>query len=379
MDLEIRAFGPAEPDLAEGFLQSTFWGDFKASFGWRPRRFGLRLRGEGGAWGPDGQLLVLERGLAPGLSFAYVPHGPELEVPPELRSQFLADLVRALRPALSPLCLFLRFDPPWHEIERRVPVEGEGGDAVGTAGVPESKAAWTRPFLSPPFRRAAVDIQPPDTVLLDLRASEEVLLERMKPKWRYNIRLAAKKGVAVAEGGAGELPIFYSLYRETAERDRIALHPESYYERLFALAAGAAQSPRADLRLWVARHQGQALAAIVTLFRGERATYLYGASGSAKRSLMPAYALQWEAIKAAKAAGCAVYDFYGIPPSDDTAHPMAGLYRFKTGFGGDVAHRAGSWDYPLRPGAWAAFRAVEAARSWYFKDFRKRGKRGGGE
>jgi lipid II:glycine glycyltransferase (peptidoglycan interpeptide bridge formation enzyme) len=219
-------------------------------------------------------------------------------------------------------------------------------------------------------------------VLLDLGKAEEDILAGMKPKWRYNIRLAEKKGVVAEDRGPGALGEFYRLYEATARRDRIALHPLRYYERLFSLASDyplAEGGLKPDLHLWVASHEGEALAAIVALYRGRRAVYLYGASSDVKRNLMPAYALQWAAIRAAKAAGCTEYDLYGIPPTDESAHAMAGLYRFKTGFGGSIVHRSGSWDYPLKPLLYGAFRAAEAARTWYFKDFRKRTKKGGGE
>ena len=365
---------PAACDLAEGFLQSAFWGAFKAEFGWRPRHFRVEVEGIGSA-----PLIVLERNLGAGLRFAYVPHGPELEMPVESRSGFLADLARALKPRLGPRCIFVRFDPPWYLVEEpRAEIQaasrtGTSAEAGAAPEVPASKV--DRPKLGAPLRRAAADIQPPDTVLLDLRPGEEELLAAMKPKWRYNVRLAARKGVAVEEAGADALGEFYRLYEATAARDRIALHPLRYYERQFALAASweaGAEGRRPDLRLWVARHEGAALAAIITLFRGPRAVYLYGASSDERRELMPAYALQWAAIRAAKAAGCVEYDFYGIPPTDDPGHPMAGLYRFKTGFGGSIAHRAGSWDFPLDPILYSLFRAAEDARRWYFKDFRKR-------
>jgi len=362
MDLELRPGSPEDCDRAQGFLQSGFWGAFKAEFGWRPRHFILE---RGGA--EASPLLVLERGLGAGFSFAYIPHGPEMPLPKRDGSAWLGDLARALKPHLGGRCLFLRFDPPEYIAEP--PCDAE------TAAPFAPAAPVNRPPLGPPLARAAADIQPPDTVLLDLRANEEALLAGMKPKWRYNVRLAEKKGVAVEDAGSGALGDFYRLYQATAARDRIALHPQEYYERLFSRAAAYAPSAggcRPDLRLWIARYEGEALAGIVTLFRGSRAVYLYGASSDVHRNLMPAYALQWAAIRAAKAAGCAEYDFYGIPPTADPEHPMAGLYRFKTGFGGSIAHRAGSWDYALRPAAYAAFRAAERARTWYFKDFRKR-------
>ncbi len=87
---------------------------------------------------------------------------------------------------------------------------------------------------------------------------------------------------------------------------------------------------------------------------------------------MPAYALQWEAIKQAAEAGCTSYDFFGIPPADNPEHPMHGLYRFKTGFGGEILHRPGCWDFPYKKSAYKAFKSLEKARNYYYKNLRKR-------
>jgi lipid II:glycine glycyltransferase (peptidoglycan interpeptide bridge formation enzyme) len=396
MDIDIRPAGLSACDSAETFLQSGFWASFKAGFGWKPLPFILSLPGK-----REEALLVMERGLGAGMKFAYVPHGPALELAPPsgeagddgaARTELLASVAARLKPRLSRESLFLRFDPAWYLAEEAT--AGDGAEAAGEGengglGDPALSDATNtneirevgRPSYGKPFRRAAADVQPPDTVLLDLARPEEELLAGMKPKWRYNIRLAEKKGVVVSEARASRkdwrpaLSRFYELYRETSERDRIALHPESYYMKLFEIAEGYASeagrnSP--DLRLWTASHEGEALAAIVTIFWGRQAVYLYGASSNEKRNLMPTYALQWAAIRAAREAGCGEYDFYGIPPVDDPAHPMAGLYRFKTGFGGAVVHRGGSWDYPLKPLAYSAFRRAESLRHWYYKDFRKR-------
>jgi len=371
MNIQLEEASADLCDSSRAFLQSGFWGRFKSEFGWKARHFSLGLEGS------SSSLLVLERRLARGLSFAYVPHGPECDSAEAGRAELLSRLAASLRPFLPRGCLFLRFDPPWYLAEEGGgAAEGAEGDTAADGDAhaiapPEPE----RPRLGKPLVRAASDVQPPDTVLLDLHKSEEELLGAMKPKWRYNIRLAEKKGVVIEEGGLGDLSEFYRLYRATALRDRIALHPQHYYERLFSLAeAYPRDSSRSapDIRLWIARHEGEALAAIVTLFRGEEAVYLYGASSDSKRNLMPAYALQWAAIRAAKAALCLEYDFFGIPPNEDPNHPMAGLYRFKTGFGGRIVHRAGSWDYPLHPVAYRAFRAAEEARRWWFKDFKKR-------
>jgi lipid II:glycine glycyltransferase (peptidoglycan interpeptide bridge formation enzyme) len=177
----------------------------------------------------------------------------------------------------------------------------------------------------------------------------------------------------VEEGSAADLPAWYELYRETAQRDRITLHDFDYYRRQFDLAQeGAGGSAGPVLKLLLARHEGDLLAGIIVAIHGLGATYLYGASSDAKRNLMPAYALQWEAIRLSRRLGCRTYDLFGIPPSPDPGHPMHGLYRFKTGFGGRLVHRPGCWDFPYRRAGYAAYALAERVRSWYYHRFRKR-------
>jgi lipid II:glycine glycyltransferase (peptidoglycan interpeptide bridge formation enzyme) len=188
----------------------------------------------------------------------------------------------------------------------------------------------------------------------------------MKSKWRYNISLAAKKGVQVAcvsagdDGGADKVEIFYKLLTETAERDGIAVHSFEYYKTLFELCEEKGKNTK--IRLYAAVHENDTLAAIVVLTRAPYATYLYGASSNVKRNLMAPYALQWQAMRDAKEAGCRYYDLFGIPPDDNPNHPMAGLYLFKTGFGGKIIHRPGSWDYTYKPLIYALFNIAEALR-----------------
>jgi lipid II:glycine glycyltransferase (peptidoglycan interpeptide bridge formation enzyme) len=190
----------------------------------------------------------------------------------------------------------------------------------------------------------------------------------MKPKWRYNVRLGGRK-TRVWRADTGGLDTFYALFRETALRDGIAIHGQAYYARLFETAASA--NAPVDARLYLAEADGEPLAGIITLFRGRTATYLYGASSGRNRNLMAAYALQWRAICDAKEVGCEEYDMFGIPPDASPSHPMAGLYQFKTGFGGSIIHRPGSWDYAYGGLRTALFRAAEKCRKT-FRDARKK-------
>jgi lipid II:glycine glycyltransferase (peptidoglycan interpeptide bridge formation enzyme) len=352
-------------------LQSRFWAEFRRQLGWEPRAFTCRSGGQ------DFPLLVLVRPLPLGQRLAYVPHGPEVRGPQLENGPFLAALAAALRPHLAG-CLFLRYDLPWAlrpEGEGSLRGGGPGGAGLHPGGLHAAglRAAGLR---AAGLLKAPMDIQPPDTVILELGYEEESLLAAMKAKTRYNIGLAAKKGVQVEEGGTADLPAWYQLYRETARRDRITLHDFDYYRRQFASAqeggrdGGSSGTP--ELKLLLARHEGDLLAGIIVALHGCGATYLYGASSDAKRNLMPAYALQWEAIRLARRRGCLTYDLFGIPPSPDPAHPMHGLYRFKTGFGGRIVNRPGCWDFPYRRAGYAAYAAAERGRSWYYRRFRKR-------
>lgn len=350
----IRALDGRDPDLAEGFLQSAAWGAFKRATGWKASRFSVTgIPVEPSEIPFQLHLLLLERGLKGSFSFAYLPHGPEripAGIPP---AAFLEALGTALESRCGPRCLFIRFDLPWYAAD---------SVADGETAMPDRACLIAGSRL-----KAAPDVQPPDTVLLGLGISEEEILSGMKPKWRYNIRLAEKKGVVVTEEGAESLGEFYALYRATAARDRISIHPQSYYAALFDSTRGT----DARVSVWVARHEGAAIAAIITLMRGSRAVYLYGASSDEKRNLMPAYALQWASIRAARSRGCAEYDFFGIPPREDPGHPMAGLYRFKTGFGGLIAHRTGCVDLPYSAPLRSLFLGAEKARLFWHKRVRK--------
>ncbi len=288
-------------------------------------------------------LLALTRTVARVLTFAYVPFGP-VHDPGRDRGPYLRALAEALRPHLPRGTAFLRFDLPWEKT----------GDRPEAGGL----------------RKSSDDIQPPSTVMVDLSPPLEGVLSSMKPKTRYNIRLAEKKGVTVSEGADADLDAWYGLYRETAERDKIAIHSKAYYADLFRAAReyGAA-APR--VILFLARAEGELLAGNIVILWKETGIYLYGASSGEKRNLMPTYALQWEAMRAARERGCLRYDLYGVPPRPDPGHPMFGLYQFKTGFTDKVLERWGTWDAPYGKAAFAAYRAAESARLFFFRVIKK--------
>ena len=337
--------------ISKRFQQSPFWVGFKCAHGWSSVM-------------KDG-VAVLCRTFPLGplrLSVAYIPLAPELRDGESLEDFVgrISAFASGVRPLLPGGTLLARFDLPLDF----------GGAAERDAARGRIRAAARAGRV--PLKKARVDVQPPDSVLLDLSKTEDELLSSMRAKWRYNIRYAAKRGVLVRavsrESGRldGELASFYRLYRATAERDGIGIHPLAYYRDLLLRSEAGAK-----VTLYIASHEGNDLAAIITLFTGDEAVYLYGCSGNEKRNLMPAYLAQWTAIRDAKAFGSKVYDFYGIPPTGDEKHPMHGLYLFKTGFGGTEVHRPGSFDVPFSP-LHRLYALAEAARAWYHKKLMKR-------
>jgi lipid II:glycine glycyltransferase (peptidoglycan interpeptide bridge formation enzyme) len=193
---------------------------------------------------------------------------------------------------------------------------------------------------------ASDQIQFKNTVLIDLNPTEEEMLARMKQKTRYNIRLAEKKGVKVRVGTKDDLPMLYKMYAETSVRDGFVIRDEGYYQTVWNLFMSSAE-PRCEPL--IAEVDGESIAAIFVFYFAGRAYYVYGMSRDLHREKMPTYLLQWEAMKRAKAKGCAVYDLWGAPDVFDESDSLWGVYRFKDGLGGQVVRTLGAWDFAPSP------------------------------
>jgi lipid II:glycine glycyltransferase (peptidoglycan interpeptide bridge formation enzyme) len=298
-------------------------------------------------------------------SVAYVPYGPELEPADEFQGIFLEELSESLRSFLPKECILIRYDLCWESYwaKERTNFDENGiwkGEPVGTAQ--EFRFNFNTQHWN--FKKAHSNILPSNTVYLNLTLDSENLLQRMKPKTRYNIGLSRRKGVTVRSMGMEGIDTWYALYRETAIRNHILLNDMKYFQTVLTARADDTRSP-AEVSLLVAEKEGEALAAMFLVITKNRGSYLYGASSSTQRNLMATYALQWEAICRSKAAGCTEYDMFGISPDPNPDHPLYGLYMFKSGFGGEIHHSLGCWDYPLHDEMYALFRASELNSQGY--------------
>ena len=295
-------------------LQTGEWGELKSAFGWTAVRIVNR---EVGAQ-------VLFRKLPLGFTIAYVPKLAISSGPSALTDEFWNELDLVCKRHRA---IFLKIEPD----------------------------AWENDFILHPssfilhpsrFILSKQNIQPPRTVLVDIRGSEEDILAHMKQKCRYNIRLAKKKGVTVRAWD--DLDGFYKMIQITGGRDGFGVHSLAYYRRTYDLYHSTDMC-----ELLVAEFESKPLAALMVFARGKRAWYIYGASNEEERNRMPAYLLQWEAMRWARSKGAEEYDLWGVPDEDEAAleaqfekrnDGLWGVYRFKRGFGGDLKRAAQAVD-----------------------------------
>jgi len=299
-------------------LQTSAWGRLKADYGWQAET--LRS-GQAGA-------LVLFRRVR-SLTLAYEPRGPLADWNDRSQLTALVAAIDAVCRRRGAFCL--KWEPD-------LPDEPGRAQTLRALG----------------FRPSAQTVQPRRSLSVDLAGSEAEILGRMKQKTRYNIGLAAKKGVTArrvdsAAGGAeADLDSFTLLMATTGARDGFGVHAPGYYRRAYELF-----QPAGQCELVLARYQGEPLAGVMVFILGGNAWYFYGASSDRERNRMAPYLAQWEAMRWAKARGALSYDLWGVPDADEavleaefeTRHDgLWGVYRFKRGFGGRLVRTIGAWD-----------------------------------
>jgi lipid II:glycine glycyltransferase (peptidoglycan interpeptide bridge formation enzyme) len=297
-------------------LQSFRWGELQSRFGWEVHRRHVEVDGR-----QVPVSVLVTPTLVPGGTRGYVAKGPALTA-------------ERIKGSLEPLAALAQ------ELELAfITIE------------PEIEAGWTPPEAWHP----ATATQPEHTAIVDLQPETEAILASFKPKTRYNVRVAERKGVAVEE--SDDIAAFAELAEMTSARHRIQLAGEPYYRAVHELLGGDG-----SCRIYLARHAGQALAGIMVLRFAGRATYLFGASAAHGRNLMPAYLLHWHAIQEMRKLGDKEYDLWGMPPEDQPGHPLSGLWQFKSGFGGRFVSYAGAFDFPVNVTVWRTHLAMAKMR-----------------
>lgn len=334
---EYEAFVQSHPK--GNFAQSRLWGLQKPMWTWDA----VAVRGADGKI--KGTLALMTRKV-PGIgrSLMYGCRGPVCDL--DDRETFSELLAGAKELAKRYRAYVIKIDPD----------------------VPSSNTAFSAMLHAFGFRgkeggKNFEAIQPRYVFRLNVEGkTEEELLAGFHQKWRYNIRLAQRKGVTVRICGKEMVPAFAELMLTTGVRDGfVTRQPEYFANMLDNLGEHA--------RLYMAFGPDEApIAGTLAIHYGDKVWYLYGASSNEQRNLMPNYLLQWSMIQWAVETRCRVYDFRGVSGDVSEDNPLYGLFRFKQGFGGEFTEFVGEMDLVLSP---AVYWCVEHGTS-VFKELRKR-------
>lgn len=304
------------------FLQSWEWGDFQQSYGRVVHRIHKEL---GGVIGWAAQIFAHQ--LPAGRKYLFIPYGPVIsgEV---VSNQTSSDRINAILDAVQTIAqkdkaIFLRYE----------------GTLALLGG------------------RRVADVHPEYTRIIAL-SDPETMLAGMKPKWRYNIRLAERKGVTIRVSQAVEdVTKLYTLLEATAKRQHIHIHPLSYYQLMISHLSQSGMA-----RMYLAEHEGTLIAGNIMIGFGDTMTYVHGGSDPGQHAVMAPHILQWRAMCAAYEAGYKEYDMFGVAPPGQPQHAWAGISRFKAGFGGTVRQLGGTYEIPLDTVWYNAYRMVK--RIW---------------
>lgn len=263
-------------------------------------------------------------------------------------SPLLQEVIKA-----HPQAVWLRWDPLWEEDEAKI--------------------------LLADARPSHASFHPKSTLVLDLKLGELKLLEQMKSKGRYNIRLAFKKGVGVSgwmydaqgkwvsidtkdrktEMSAEDAVATYArLSLTTTARDGFSGHGTEYFHAFLREMPGTSF-------LLLAEAEGEFIAGGLFTITDGLCTYYYGASSNSQREKMAPYGIQWTAIQYAIRQDCHTYDFLGVATPDSTDPSdlaLAGVTDFKTKFGGSILTRGKSWEKILDARWFLGIRLIKSLR-----------------
>lgn len=315
-------------------LQCLEWGAAKRPV-WQPVLVSLETGGN-----LDATALALRRAIPyTRQNYFYVSRGPILDW---AQPAIVEALVKRLKQeARRQRAAFIKLDPA-------VP--------ANTPGVADT--LWRLGFVpSPEVNSSFGGTQPRYVMKLDIAGSEADILAGFHQKWRYNTRLAERKGVLVrSDCVRDDLRTFHDLYKVTAQRDGFVGYPLDYFQKLWD-----ALVTKDMAKLFIVSYQDQPIAAAISFILPPQCWYVFGASSNEHRNVMPNYLMQWAMMRWAKERDCTVYDFRGVHDvgltgtktdgDENEAHSLInspdGLVRFKAGFGAQLVEYVGEWDLPL--------------------------------
>jgi lipid II:glycine glycyltransferase (peptidoglycan interpeptide bridge formation enzyme) len=312
-----------------GFMQTSWWVEFRNYCGFE--NFGITLKD-----GAEilGGAAVLKCSYDEHNSFYYIQDGPVLPADPDFAEQIfraVLDEIEQHRQADETVVSHLRIEPRWTELPPFV---------VGFRPI--------RP-LADPYLEAR------DTRCIDLRPDESAILAQMKSKGRYNIGVARRHKVSIAEDASEKgVADFLRIYKRMAVRKGLKPKPHDYFRTLISTLSSRGQGS-----LFFAEYQGRRIATALVVYFGPRATYFFGGSLAIHRHVMAPYLMHFEIMRKARALGHEWYDLWGIAPPNEPDHPWQDISAFKARFGGREVNLTRTLDLVYDQAAYDHYQAVQ--------------------
>lgn len=321
--------------LVDHPLQSFEWGEFRGATGTKVIRRGIFAKNIL----VGGFTLTIHTIPKTSYTIGYLPKGvmPDKALLNELR-----------KIGKEENCLFIQLEPNVRESEEAV-----------------------KKLTQLKLRKAAHPLFTKHTFVLDLTPTEDDLLKNFHSKTRYNIRVAQRHGVTVAERNTEEaFSTYLSLTAETTTRQKFYAHTDEYHKKQWQLLSHSAKKPFTKLssHLFLANYNKKTLAAWILFVFKDTLYYPYGASSSEHRETMASNLIMWEAIKFGKRLGLKKFDMWGaLGPEPDTTDPWYGFHRFKQGYRPEHVTFVGSYDLVLRPALYQGYILADKLRWLYLK------------
>jgi lipid II:glycine glycyltransferase (peptidoglycan interpeptide bridge formation enzyme) len=319
--------------MSNNFLQSSEWRKFQEAVG----RKTFNVSDEN-FWAN-----IIEHNLPVVGKYFYIPRGPIFNFQFSILKQFSNSNDKMTKEIQKLVDLAKKEKAGW------IRIDPENEDYL----------ALIKESIKSKITKAPHDMQPKETLIMDISKSEEEILAGMKSKARYNIKLAEKKGVSVEVSNSSKIEDFLRLTKIMAERQGIATHDGEYYRKMFEVIPGGI------LKLYVAEYEDQVISANIGAYYGDTAYYLHGASDDKYKNLMAPHLLQWRQIQDARSVGCARYDFCGVKVKNKKGRSWEGITRFKLGFSPktETVEFPGSYDIIVNPVKYWLYRIIQKTKS----------------
>ncbi len=304
--------------LVTHVMQSWEWGEFRKEMGLTVLRYGLFEK--------ENLKTAFQLTLHPipltNKQVGYLPKGP-------FPDKGLAEALTKI--AKEQNCAFIKVEPNVEVTDNRLQVADE-------------------------FKKSPKLLFTKYNFVLDLTKSDEELLKNMHSKTRYNVRLAQKRGVWVAERTDDKaFEIYLKLYFETTRRQNYHGHNKFYHKKVWEILKKNKMA-----RLLIAFYNSEPLTAWMLFNFKDTLYYPYGGSSKSHPEVMANNLVAWETIKLGKKLGLKEFDMWGaLGANANPKNPWFGFHKFKQGYGGRLVEYIGTYDLVFDWPIYLMFTAID--------------------